>query len=611
MAMANFPYGPHAELVLAARYLAKNPEGKPQETPGQMLARVAQAVAAAEENFGGAPEAQRYARLFEAFMSEGRFLPNSPTLMNAGRPLGQLSACFVLPVHDSLESIFEAVKQTALIHKSGGGTGFNFSHLRPAGDVVASTSGVSSGPVSFMTVFDLATEAIKQGGTRRGANMGILSVYHPDLETFITATRRMDTLTNFNVSVLVDDRFMAAAQAGEPWQLRNPHDGRAWRTVEAANLLELIVTAAHASGEPGMLFYDAINRANPTPALGPLEATNPCGEQPLLPHESCNLGSLVLPRFVKNGGVDEAALEEAAALAVRFLDDVIEVNRHPLPEAAEANRRTRKVGLGVMGFADLLVDLGIPYGDEAAAELGRRVMARIQAAGRQASVELGKERGSFPAFAKSIYPAQGLTALRNATVTTVAPTGTLSLLAGVSSGIEPYYALAYTRRVLGQADLVELNPRFFQVLRRRGLDNPENRAALAAGGRAVAIKGLPPAEAALFPTAHEVTPEKHLAIQAAFQAHSDSGVSKTVNLPAAAGPEQVRRVFLRAHELGLKGVTVFRQGCRGRQVLDLAPLPGQEGPRVDGGDRCPRCGGDLATDGSCRVCLLCGASGCE
>jgi ribonucleoside-diphosphate reductase alpha chain len=611
MSSDTFPFGPNALPVLQHRYLARDEAGRVVETPQGMLERVAAAVAAGEEPHGGAAAVREMRRAFLRLMADGLFLPNSPTLMNAGRELEQLSACFVIPVEDSLESIFDAVKETALIHKSGGGTGFSFSRLRPAGDMVATTHGVSSGPLSFMQVFDMATEAVKQGGARRGANMGMLAVSHPDIETFIAAKRRPGFLENFNISVMVSDAFMAAAAQGAGWDLVNPRDGQVVRTVEAAGLLEQMVAAAHASGEPGLAFFEAINRANPTPELGPLEATNPCGEQPLLPHESCNLGSLVLPRFARSGEVDFAALEEAAALAVRFLDDVIEVNRFPLPAVRAATRATRKIGLGVMGLADLLVDLGLPYGSPRAVELGGEIMARIAAAARAASAELGRARGSFPAFGPSRLAGRWRH-MRNATVTTVAPTGTLSLLMGCSSGIEPFFALAYTRRVLEGAELVEYNPRFLARLKSLGLDNQANLKALAASGKAGAVPGLPAETAALFPTAHELPPRAHLAMQAAFQAHTDNGVSKTVNLAAEAGPEAVRQVFTQAHELGLKGVTVFRTGSRGRQVLELLPLPGQEAPpavRLAG--HCPRCGGLLRTDGGCQACSWCGASGCE
>lgn len=611
--MSGAPFGPQAQVVLRRRYLVRDQEGRVVETPEQMLGRVAGAVAAAEARWGGQAAVEGAAREFFELMAGGRFLPNSPTLMNAGRRLGQLSACFVLPVDDSLESIFEAVKETALIHKSGGGTGFSFSRLRPAGDLVASTNGVSSGPVSFMNVFDVATEAVKQGGTRRGANMGLLGAGHPDIETFIKAKRQPGCLQNFNLSVMVGDDFMAALAAGRDWPLINPRDRKVARRLPAGQLFDLMVEAAHASGEPGLAFYDAINRANPTPALGVLEATNPCGEQPLLPYESCTLGSLVLPAFARAGQVDWPALEEAAACAVRFLDDVVEVSRFPLPRVAQATLRTRKVGLGVMGLADLLVDLGIPYHSDQAVDLGRQVMARIQAAGRAASVELGRTRGSFPAFPQSRWRERGLTHLRNATVTTVAPTGTLSLLMGCSSGIEPLFALAYTRRVLEGEELVEINQRFLARLAAQGLDTPEARRQLMASGRAGQVAGLDPATARLFSTAHEVPPVRHLAVQAAFQEFTDNGVSKTVNLPAGATVEEVRRVFLEAHALGLKGVTVFRHGSRGRQVLELLPLPGGEpapSPAING-QHCPRCGGMLATDGGCRTCACCGASGCE
>ncbi len=611
MSQAEISFGPHAQVVLEKRYLARDAQGRPTETPEQMLQRVAAAVAAAESAWGGEDQVSIWRRRFFQLMADGRFLPNSPTLMNAGRPLGQLSACFVIPVEDSLESIFEAVKHTALIHKSGGGTGFSFSRLRPAGDRVASTGGVSSGPVSFMQVFDAATEAIKQGGTRRGANMAILHVSHPDIETFLQAKHRPGRLANFNLSVMIPDQFMQAVREDRGWPLTNPRDGSVVRVVEAATLFQQLVQEAHAAGEPGVAFYHAINRANPTPALGPLEATNPCGEQPLLPYESCNLGSLALPRFVRAGRLDTAALEDAAALAVRFLDDVIEINRFPLPQVAAATRRTRKIGLGVMGFADLLIDLGIPYDSPQAVQTAHQVMACIQAAARQASAELARRRGSFPAFAQSTYPPQGVPRLRNATVTTIAPTGTLSILAGCSSGIEPLFALAYSRRVLGGENLVEINPRFLERLRALDLDTPQNRAALAQSGQARAVPGLPPELARLFVTAHEIAPQDHLAIQAAFQAHTDNAVSKTVNLPAQAPPEAVRKVFMRAFELGLKGVTVFRHGCRGRQVLELLPLPGQEPTAAGDGLTCPRCGGLLATDGGCRTCAFCGASGCE
>jgi ribonucleoside-diphosphate reductase alpha chain len=611
MSPESSPFGPHAELVLKRRYLARDEHNHILETPEQMLERVAGAVAQAEELHDQA--VQDWAPRFLGLMADGLFLPNSPTLMNAGRPLGQLAACFVLPVEDSLESIFEAVKDTALIHKSGGGTGFSFSLLRPAGDMVASTGGVSSGPVSFMQVFDVATEAIKQGGTRRGANMGMLAVSHPDIETFVRAKEKPGQLTNFNISVMVTQDFLEAVSAGDKWPLKNPRNGETVRQVEAGELWDLIVHQAHASGEPGLAFFEPINRANPTPVLGVIQATNPCGEQPLLPYESCNLGSLVLPRFVRGGTIDYAALEEVAQLAVRFLDDCIDINRFPLPQVTKATGLTRKVGLGVMGFADLLLDLDISYDSDQAVKLGGEIMERINQAAKAASAELGKARGSFPAFPRSRLREQGYTHMRNATVTTLAPTGTLALLMGCSSGIEPHFALCYTRRLLDGEEIVEFNPRFKDRLRKLDMESQADTQSFRQRGRASAIPGLPPEVARLFATAHEIAPARHLQIQAAFQAHTDNGVSKTVNLPADAPPEAVGQVFQQAADLGLKGVTVFRHGSRGRQVLELAPLPGKERPSASAGgpNRCPRCGGELATDGSCRTCYFCGASGCE
>jgi ribonucleoside-diphosphate reductase alpha chain len=611
MPPTSFPFGPNADLVLRKRYLVRDEKGRVTETQDQMLERVAAAVAKAEELHG--QDSGEWAARFLRLMTDGIFLPNSPTLMNAGRPLGQLSACFVLPVEDSLDSIFDAIKSTALIHKSGGGTGFSFSRLRPAGDVVASTGGVSSGPVSFMQVFDVATEAIKQGGTRRGANMGMLSVGHPDIELFVRAKEKLGHLSNFNLSVMITRDFLEAVSAGGGWPLKNPRGGEIVRTVEAANLWELIVRQAHASGEPGLAFYEPINQANPTPVLGAIQATNPCGEQPLLPYESCNLGSLVLPRFVKGGAIDYPALEEATRLAVRFLDDCIDVNRFPLLQVAQATRLTRKVGLGVMGFADLLLDLGISYDSDEAVNLGGKIMERINQAAKAASAQLGKERGNFPAFPKSRLREKGFVHMRNATVTTLAPTGTLSLLMGCSSGIEPHFALCYTRRLFEGEELVELNPRFKARLAALDLDSQANLQALKQDGRASAVPGLPPESARLFITAHETPPSRHLQVQAAFQAHTDNGVSKTVNLPSGAELGAVRQVFQQAADLGLKGVTVFRYGSRGRQVLELAPLPGREAPSQSkpGPNRCPRCGGELATDGGCRTCYFCGASGCE
>ncbi len=582
------PFAPGSELILEKRYLAKDSGGSP-ERPEAMLMRVARAVAQAEEPWGGAVGAKAQAKKFHRLMAEGLFLPNSPTLMNAGRRLGQLSACFVIPIEDSMESIFGSLRDAALIHKSGGGTGFDFSGLRPEGDIVGSTSGVSSGPLSFMGVYDVATEAVKQGGARRGANMAVLDVSHPDIEKFMQAKSGPGVLENFNLSVMAPDEFMEALKQGRDWPLINPRTAQVARRVDTACLFEKIVKAAHASGEPGMLFSGAINRANVTPALGMIRATNPCGEQPLLPYESCNLGSLVLPAFVRSGAMDWSALEDAAILATQFLDDVIDVNRFPLEQVAKATRLTRKIGLGVMGLADALVDLGLSYDSEEARDLGAEIMRRIHEAARAESRSLGRARGSFGAFGQSTLKAQGEKHMRNATVTTVAPTGTLSLLMGCSAGIEPFFALAYRRRILDGDYLDFIHPRLEARLSQLGLYTWQNRDLLLRTGSTAALQGVPEPTAKLFATAHEIAPRAHLAMQAAFQRHVDNGVSKTLNLPGNAGEDMVRSILMEAHGLGLKGVTVFRNGCRGSQVMEIG-LAGREHPSR------------LPENGVCRVC---------
>ncbi len=586
-----------ALLVLAYRYLVRNEAGEVVETPEEMFWRVARAVAEAEREFGEDPE--RWAERFYHLMASLDFLPNSPTLMNAGLPLGQLSACFVLPVEDSLEGIFETLKNAALIHKSGGGTGFSFSRLRPRGDVVRSTQGVASGPVSFMRVFDAATEAIKQGGKRRGANMGILRIDHPDIEEFIRIKNQPGELTNFNLSVAVTDAFMEAVRKDDLFPLINPRTGREVRRVKARRLFDLLVENAWQTGDPGVIFLDTINRANPTPLLGEIESTNPCGEQPLLPYESCNLGSINLSCFVRDGQVDYGRLRKTVHLAVRFLDDVIEVNRFPLPQIARMTRLTRKIGLGVMGFADMLIELGIPYDSEEAVRLAEELMAFIERESVAASQRLGEERGSFPAFPGSLWEAKGFSAMRNATTTTIAPTGTLSLIAGTSSGIEPLFALAYRRRALGGVEWVEIHEGFLKALKERGLEVESIVERVLETGNLSGISGLPEELRRVFVTAFEVSPESHLAIQTVFQRHTHNAVSKTINLPESATKEEVARIYLKAYELGLKGVTVYRYGSRPEQVLSL--------PR----DRaCPDCGERLEPRENCFFCAGCGYSEC-
>ncbi len=563
----------NAVRVLEKRYLKKDKEGHPTETPADMFHRVAKAIASAEAAYGSEAEARKWEEEFYRLMTGLDFLPNSPTLMNAGRELGQLSACFVLPVDDSMESIFDAVKYTALIHKSGGGTGFSFSRLRPESDRVGSTGGVASGPVSFMRAFDTATDVIKQGGMRRGANMAILNVDHPDVMKFIISKDNTTALTNFNISVAVTAEFMEAVKAGKDYNLTNPRTGEVVGQQNARAVFDKIVEMAWKTGDPGIIFIDRINKDNPTPQLGRIESTNPCGEQPLLPYESCNLGSINLARMVKTvkgkPGINRQKLAHTVRVAARFLDNVIDVNRFPLPQIAEMTRQTRKIGLGVMGFADMLIQLRIPYDSEEALAVAEDVMQLISNEATESSKELAKVRGVFPAFEKSVYAGSGVR-VRNATRTTIAPTGTLSIIAGASGGIEPLFALSFTRNILDGAQLVEVNPYFEEVARKEGFYSDEMMKKLASGAHLKDIPGVPDWAKRAFVTAHEISPEWHVKMQAAFQKSTNNAVSKTVNFPRDATREDVSHVYLLAYDLGLKGITIYRDGSREAQPMSTA-----------------------------------------
>jgi ribonucleoside-diphosphate reductase alpha chain len=564
------PLSPNALRVLEARYLRRDGDRRVAETPDELFRRVARAVAQAELLLGSAREADRWEEAFLALLTSLEFLPNSPTLMNAGTPLGQLSACFVLPVEDTMESIFAALGAMAMIQRAGGGTGFSFSRLRPRGDVVHSTGGEASGPVSFMRIFDCATENIRQGGRRRGANMGVLRVDHPDILEFIDAKISGRGLQNFNLSVGVTDRFMQAAVAGESYELVHPRLHRGVSRLEARAVLDRIVDAAWRSGDPGVLYLDAINRANPTPALGEIETTNPCGEVPLLPWESCTLGSVNLARLVRGAGqMDWDRLRHAVRVGVRFLDDVIEVTRPPLTEIAEATRSNRKIGLGVMGFAECLIRLGVPYDTPEAIHWADRLMAFVATEAREESRELAATRGSFPNWSRSVYAAPG-EPMRNATRVSVAPTGTISIIAGTSGGIEPLFALAYRREhTLGGPPLIEINPIFLRVLEEQDIEPASVRDEILATGSARKLGGVPDAVRRLFVTATEVSVVQHLGIQHAVQRHVDNAVSKTINLAEDAGQAEVARAYIDGWRLGLKGVTVYRSGTRSGQVLSL------------------------------------------
>ncbi|MEN3202954.1 MAG: adenosylcobalamin-dependent ribonucleoside-diphosphate reductase [Atribacterota bacterium] len=562
----------NAIRVLKERYLLKDSEGRVIETPRKMMERVARAIAEVDKEFG-----EDWSKTYDEFLellTSLTFLPNSPTLMNAGTSLGQLAACFVLPVEDSIDSIFTTLKEMAIIHKSGGGTGFSFAALRPKGDIVASTGGRASGPVSFMRIFDVATDVVKQGGRRRGANMGILRFNHPDIREFIRAKEKTGFLENFNLSVAITDEEIEKVKQGKVIELVNPRDGRVWERVNARELFEMIVESAWRSGEPGLIFLDTINRANPTPFLGQIVATNPCGEVPLLPYESCNLGSINLAKFVDSGKIQYDRLREVVWKAVHFLDNVIEANRYPLEAIERMVKGNRKIGLGVMGFADMLVKLGISYYSEEALKIAAEVMHFVALEARLASMDLAARRGTFPNYPKSVWSERNLP-LRNAALLSIAPTGSISIIASCSSSIEPLFALAFRRYVLEHTELLEVHPLLEEMFERFRVPEDVRRRVLEQGTME-GIKEIPEDLHRLFLTALEIPPEFHVRVQATFQRYVDNAVSKTVNLPPSATPQDIFRVYLLAHELGCKGITVYRYESRPRQVLYLGTQGGCE-----------------------------------
>lgn len=647
----------NAHTVLRARYLKKNVRDEITESPQEMLERVAMTVAASEMQYGGKSAVQKYYAKFYNLLARLDFLPNSPTLMNASRGEGQLSACFVLPVGDSMPDIFEAVKHAALIQKSGGGVGYSFSQLRPVGDRVKTTNGVSSGPISFMKVFNEATETVKQGGRRRGANMGVLRIDHPDILDFIDAKKKDGTFYNFNISVAVTDAFMEALERDATYPLINPRTGKKDGSLPARQVWERIIRNAWENAEPGILFIDRINCFNPTPALGTIESTNPCGEACLLPYEACNLGSINLNHFVHNKAIDYQRLGETVRMAVRFLDDVIDVNQYvPLiPKIKQMTRSNRKIGLGIMGFADMLISLGISYRDERALRIADQVMSFISQEGKKASIDLAGERGSFPNWRDSIFHPQ--TAMRNATVTSIAPTGTLSIIAGCSPGIEPLFGVCFERNVLGGEKLLEVHPLFEKIARKEGFYSEELMKKITGFGTIQDIEEIPQHVRELFVTSHDIPGETHVLMQAAFQKHVDMSVSKTINLPSDATREDVDQIYRLAYKNGLKGLTVYRYGSREGQVIVLGksdsgqkdennketrelkevnsddriklPTPylpggsngGNGGNKVKGPIKeipsmfnreivCPECGQGTLIVGACSVCQHCGYSKC-
>lgn len=644
----------NALKVLEKRYLKRDKNGHCIETPQDMFRRVADTIASGDLEFGKtSKDVQNLSDRFYNAITHRYFMPNSPTLMNAGRDLGQLAACFVLPIDDSLESIFETIKNTALIHQSGGGTGFSFSRLRPKNSVVRSTMGVSSGPVSFMEVFNAATEAVKQGGTRRGANMGILRVDHPDIIEFINCKSDNNKLNNFNISVAITDKFMEAYLNGKDYDLINPQNNEIVGRMDAGAVFDLIIDSAWKNGEPGIVFIDKMNKDNPTPQIGKIESTNPCGEVPLLPYEACNLGSINLGLMVKEQDgefvVDWDLLENTVRTAMRFLDNVIVVNNYPLPQISEMVQNNRKIGLGVMGWADILMQMGIAYNSEEGTSLATDVMSFIDYVSKTESVELAKERGCFNNFKGSVYEDSnyfskkfaGKTSqkvndkmwaqldkdvqkygLRNATTTCIAPTGTISMIAGASGGIEPLFGLVFSRLIMDGTELLEVNPVFEKYMKTHGLYTENLMNKIAKCGSVAHIEELPDEVKRIFVTAHDISPYWHVKMQAAFQQFTDNAVSKTVNFIESATREDIKKTYILAYKNNLKGITVYRNNSRqfqpmnlekAKKTIEIKPIEPSKDYNPTGEIKtvkCPECGAEIKMAEGCFICLNCGYSGC-
>lgn len=644
----------NALKVLEKRYLKRDKNGNCIETPQDMFRRVADTIASGDLEFGKtSKDVQNLSDRFYNAITHRYFMPNSPTLMNAGRDLGQLAACFVLPIDDSLESIFETIKNTALIHQSGGGTGFSFSRLRPKNSVVRSTMGVSSGPVSFMEVFNAATEAVKQGGTRRGANMGILRVDHPDIIEFINCKSDNNKLNNFNISVAITDKFMEAYLNGKDYDLINPQNNEAVGRMDAGAVFDLIIDSAWKNGEPGIVFIDKMNKDNPTPQIGKIESTNPCGEVPLLPYEACNLGSINLGLMVKEQDgefvVDWDLLENTVRTAMKFLDNVIVVNNYPLPQISEMVQNNRKIGLGVMGWADMLMQMGIAYNSEEGTSLATDIMSFIDYVSKTESVELAKERGRFNNFEGSIYEnphyfedkfgskncakvTQKMWAdldskiqkygLRNATTTCIAPTGTISMIAGASGGIEPLFGLVFSRLIMDGTELLEVNPVFEKYMKTHGLYTEDLMNKIAKCGSVAHIEELPDEVKRIFVTAHDISPYWHVKMQAAFQQFTDNAVSKTVNFIESATREDIKKTYILAYKNNLKGITVYRNNSRqfqpmnlekAKKTIEIKPIEPSQDYNPTGEIKtvkCPECGAEIKMAEGCFICLNCGYSGC-